>query len=126
MIFRPRARGLVLALTALALSSLESGLALAHSRLQRAEPPAESRLKSPPSEVKLTFTERLEPSYSGIQVKDERGAQVDRGDAHIDTSNPLLLRASLGPLAPGTYTVNWRVLSVDGHVSEGRFAFRVE
>src|SRR3954454_610131 len=75
MIFRPRGRGLVLALTALALSSLESGLALAHSRLQRAEPPAESRLKSPPSEVKLTFTERLEPSYSGIQVKDERGAR---------------------------------------------------
>lgn len=126
MTFRPRARGLVLALVAFALSSFETGSALAHSRLARAEPPADSRLKPPPAEVKLTFTERLEPSYSGIQVKDERGAQVDRKDAHVDPSNPLLLRASLEPLAPGTYTVDWRVLSVDGHVSEGRFAFSVE
>ena len=126
MMFRPRARGLVLALTVLALSSLESGLALAHSGLQRAEPPAESTLKSPPSEVKLNFSERLEPAYSGIQVEDERGARVDRGDSHVDRSNPFLLRATLAPLAPGTYTVIWRVLSVDGHVTEGRFTFQVE
>jgi copper resistance protein C len=126
MTFRPRARALVLALMVFALSSLGTGLALAHSRLQGSEPPAESRLKRPPGEVKLTFTERLEPSYSGIRVKDERGAQVDRGDARVDPSNPSLLRVSLEPLPPGAYTVDWRVLSVDGHVSEGRFAFRVE
>ena len=124
MTSRPCARSLVLALTALALSA--SGPALAHSRLARAEPPADSRLKPPPSEVRLTFTERLEPSYSGIQVKDERGAKVDRGDAHVDPANALLLRASLEPLAAGNYTVDWRVLSIDGHVSEGRFAFQVE
>ena len=46
--------------------------------------------------------------------------------AHVDPSNPLLLRASLQPLEPGIYTVVWRVLSVDGHVTEGRFTFRVE
>ena len=124
MTFRPVARGLVLALTALVLSA--SGPALAHGRLARAEPAADSKLKPPPSEVRLTFTEGLEPAYSGLQVKDERGAQVDRKDAHVDSANPLLLRASLEPLPPGLYTVSWRILSVDGHVSEGRFAFRVE
>jgi methionine-rich copper-binding protein CopC len=30
------------------------------------------------------------------------------------------------PLEHGAYTVIWRVLSVDGHVTEGRFTFRVE
>jgi methionine-rich copper-binding protein CopC len=51
---------------------------LAHSGLERAEPPAESKLKRPPSEVKLTFTERLEPAYSSIQVKkDDQGVEVD-------------------------------------------------
>jgi methionine-rich copper-binding protein CopC len=126
MTFRPRARGLLLALVTLCLSSLETGVALAHSRLKRAEPAAESRLHRPPIEVKLTFTEGLEPSYSSVQVKDEAGARVDRKDARVDPSNPLLLRASLEPLGPGTYAVEWRVLSVDGHVSEGRFAFRIE
>ena len=101
-------------------------LALAHSGLQRAEPPADSKLNRPPGEVRLYFTERLEPSYSTVGVKDDRGARVDRGDAHVDPSNPLLLRTTLPPLEHGAYTVNWRVVSVDGHVTEGIFTFQVK
>jgi methionine-rich copper-binding protein CopC len=123
MKFRTHARGFVLALLAWVLGV---GLALGHSGLQRAEPPVESTLKRPPSEVKLYFSERLEPAYSTVQVKDGRGAQVDRQDAHVDPSNPLLVRVTLHSLEHGTYTVNWRVLSVDSHVTEGRFTFRVE
>ena len=117
------ARGLFLALVAWVLGV---GLALAHSGLERAEPPVESKLKRPPSEVKLYFTERLEPAYSTIRVEDDNGAQVDRQDSHVDPSNSLVLRATLQPLEHGAYTVIWRVLSVDGHVTEGRFTFRVE
>jgi methionine-rich copper-binding protein CopC len=117
------AGGLFLALVAWVLGV---GLALGHSGLQRTEPPVESKLKRPPSEVKLYFTERLEPAYSTVRVKDDHGAQVDRQDAHVDPSNPLLLRATLQPLEHGAYTVNWRVLSVDGHVTEGRFTFQVK
>jgi copper resistance protein C len=116
-------RGLLLALVAWALGA---ALALGHSGLQRAEPPVESKLKRPPSEVKLTFTGRLEPAYSSIQVKDDHGAQVDRKDAHVDPSNPLLLRVTLQSLDRGAYTVIWRVLSIDGNVTEGRYTFRVE
>ena len=102
------------------------GLALGHSGLQRAEPPVESALQRPPPEVKLYFSERLEPNYSTVRVKDGRGVQVDRMDAHVDPSNPLLLRVTLPPLEHGTYAVIWRVLSVDSHVTEGRFTFRVK
>lgn len=103
-----------------------AGAALAHSGLQRAEPPAESTLKRPPKEIKLFFSERLEPAYSKVQVEDSRGVRVDREDSRVDRSNPVLLRASVSPLPSGTYTVIWRVLSVDSHVTEGRFTFRVE
>ncbi len=123
MKFPTWARGFVLALIAWALGV---GLAFGHSGLQRAEPPVESKLKRPPSEVKLYFSERLEPDYSTVRVKNDRGAQVDRQDAYVDPSNPLLLRATLQPLEHGTYTVIWRVLSLDGHVTEGRFTFRVQ
>jgi methionine-rich copper-binding protein CopC len=102
------------------------GLAFAHSGLQRAVPPVESKLKRPPGEVKLYFSERLEPGYSTVRVKNDRGARVDRQDAYVDPSDPVLLRATLPPLEHGAYTVIWRVLSVDGHVTEGRFTFRVE
>jgi methionine-rich copper-binding protein CopC len=117
------ARGLFLALVAWVLGF---SLALAHSGLQRAEPPVESTLKRPPKELKLYFSERLEPAYSRVRVEDGQGARVDRDDSRVDRSNPLLLRVTLPPLAPGTYTVIWRVLSVDSHITEGRFTFRVE
>jgi copper resistance protein C len=101
-------------------------VALAHSELRQAQPAPNSKHKSPPREVKLNFTEQLEPAYSTLRVSNAKGVQVDRHDAHVDASDPLLLRATLDPLDPGSYTVTWRVLSVDPHVSEGHFAFQVE
>jgi copper resistance protein C len=117
------ARGLVLASTAWLIAA---DVALAHSELRRSEPAPNSRHKSPPSEVKLYFTERLEPAYSTVRVNDAQGTEVDRRDAHVDPADPLLLRASLKPLDPGAYTVNWRALSLDPHVAEGHFTFQVE
>jgi copper resistance protein C len=100
--------------------------AAGHAVLERAEPRAESTLKRAPDEVKLHFTERLEPAYSSVRVLDARGVQVDRRDGRVDRANPVLLRATLPPLAPGTYTVVWRVLSIDADVTEGRFTFTIE
>jgi copper resistance protein C len=117
------ARGLFLALVGWVLGV---GLAPAHSALLRAEPSVESKLKWPPSEVKLTFAGRLEPAYSIIQVRDDQGAEVDRQDTRVDPSNPLLLRVTLQSLERGAYTVIWRALSVDGNVTQGRYTFRVE
>lgn len=110
----------------LAASVLGATVAVGHSGLQRAEPPVESTLKRPPKEVKLYFSERLEPAYSKVRVEDGQGARVDRDDSHVDRANPFLLRVTLSPLAPGKYTVIWRVLSVDSHITESRFTFRVE
>jgi copper resistance protein C len=94
--------------------------------LQRAEPRPESTLKRAPDEVKLSFTERLEPAYSTVRVLDERGQQVDRRDSRVDRANPAVLRATLPPLPPGRYKVLWRVLSIDGDVTDGGFMFRIE
>jgi methionine-rich copper-binding protein CopC len=33
--------------------------------------------------------------------------------------------ASLSALDPGLYTVHWRVLTVDGHLTHGSFSFRI-
>lgn len=97
----------------------------AHAFLDRAEPRVGSHVHTPPAEVRLWFTERLEPAYSRVTVTDARGQQVDKADAAVDPGDPRVLRASLKPLGPGTYKVIWRVLSVDTHVTEGDFTFRV-
>ena len=118
-----KARSVALALLVCALSV---GAAAAHAILQRAEPRVESKLKRPPEEVRLYFTERLEPAYSTLRVLDARGLQVDRRDSRVDRSNPVLLRATLPPLPAGTYTVRWRVLSIDADITEGDFTFHIE
>jgi copper resistance protein C len=120
---RASARRLGLALAACALTA---GVADGHAVLQRAEPRVESRLKRAPDDVKLYFSERLEPAYSALRVLNERGEQVDRRDSRVDRTNPALLRATVPPLPPGTYKVLWRVLSIDGDVTEGTFIFRIE
>jgi copper resistance protein C len=97
--------------------------AAAHAVLERAEPRAGSRIRTPPAEVKLWFTESLEPAFSTVRVLDTQGRQVDRADGRVDTVNPVLLRVSLPPLDVGSYRVIWRVVSVDTHVSEGHFTF---
>jgi hypothetical protein len=114
------------AATALAVLLLGMGVAWGHAFLDHAEPRVGSTVKSPPSQVRAWFTQGLEPAFSTLEVVNERGERVDQGPAKADAANPALLRVSLKPLAPGTYRVKWRVLSVDTHVTEGDFTFRVE
>lgn len=116
-------RGLALALVTCALTA---SAAAGHAVLQRSEPRVESKLKRPPDEVKLYFSERLEPAYSSVRVLNDRDQQVDRRDSRVDRADPALLRATLPPLPPGTYKVRWRVLSIDADVTEGVFTFQIE
>ena len=99
--------------------------ARAHAFLERAEPRVGSTVRTPPTQVKLWFTERLEPAFSRVQVLDEAGRPVNRADAAVDPENQALLRVSLRELPPGAYRVVWRVVSVDTHVTEGAFTFKV-
>ena len=102
-----------------------TGVAGGHAFLDRAEPRVGSRVRTPPRQVTLWFTERLEPAYSRVQVVNDKGARADADDSRVDATDARRLRVSVPPLAAGTYKVLWRVLSVDGHLTEGEFTFQV-
>src|SRR5216110_1500909 len=114
-------RALALILLPAALFAAAAG-ARAHAFLDRAEPRVGSTVRTAPAEVKLWFTERLEPAFSSVQVVNEAGQRVDRADGAVDPSSPALLRTTLVPLSPGRYQVIWRVVSVDTHVIAGELA----
>jgi copper resistance protein C len=118
-----KALGSAVALVALLLGA---GVAWSHAFLDHAEPRVGSTVKSPPSQVRAWFTQSLEPAFSTLEVLNERGERVDQGPSKADAANPALLQVPLKPLGPGTYRVKWRVLSVDTHVTEGDFTFRVK
>jgi copper resistance protein C len=109
----------ILAFAALALATAPAN---AHAHLSRAEPRVDSTVASAPQEIKLSFSEGLESTFSTIEVTDAAGARMDEGEPRISGS---VMSIDLKPLAPGAYKVHWRALSVDTHKTEGTFSFRV-
>lgn len=103
---------------------LPAAPALAHAMLDHAVPKVGSTVAQSPREVVLWFTERLEPAFSSIEVRNEQGAAVNGGKATV-IGDHTQLRVPLKALSPGTYKVIWRVLSVDTHRTQGDFTFRV-
>jgi copper resistance protein C len=99
--------------------------AFAHAHLDRASPSVGSTVSPAPKEVVLWFTNQLEPAFSSIEVRDEKGAPVQAGKASVDRRDRTQLRVPLKTLSPGTYKVIWRVLSVDTHRTQRDFSFRV-
>jgi methionine-rich copper-binding protein CopC len=97
----------------------------AHAFLDHALPAVGSAVHASPGQVKLWFTQSLEPAFSTSQVFDASGKRIDKADARVDPADAALLTVSVPQLAPGKYRVAWRVLSVDSHVTEGDFTFDV-
>jgi methionine-rich copper-binding protein CopC len=105
-------------------SVLLASPAAAHAFLDHASPAVGSTVRAPPAEVKLWFTQELEPAFSSVAVADAAGKRIDKGDVKVEGGG-VVLRVSLPPLEPGRYKVTWRALSVDTHVTEGDFTFEV-
>jgi len=104
---------------------LPTAPALAHAMLDHTSPRVGSSQPTAPREVTLWFTQKLEPAFSTVEVRNESGAVMSSGKAQVDRGDPTQMHVALKPLPPGTYKVIWRVLSVDTHRTQGNFTFRV-
>jgi methionine-rich copper-binding protein CopC len=71
----------------------------------------------------IRFTEGVELEFSRIEVKGAKGEVVSQGKVRRLASDALAVDLKL--LAPGAYIVEWQVLSVDTHVTEGLLRFTV-
>ena len=99
----------------------------AHAFIDHTDPVVGGAVTQAPTEVRLWYTQGLEPAFSHVQVFDAAGKEVDKKDVHLDPKNDHLMIVSLPTgLGAGTYKVVWRVVSVDTHPTEGSFKFRVE
>jgi methionine-rich copper-binding protein CopC len=96
--------------------------ATAHAMLDHAEPRVGNKVATPPREVTLSFTQKLEAAFSTITVTDSAGKRVDTGKTRVNGNQ---MSVSLRPGGSGTYHVTWRVLSVDSHTTDGSFTFQV-
>lgn len=111
-------------LAALAIA-LAPATALAHAFLDHAEPPVGGTVAAP-REIRIFFTEAVEPAFSGITLAGADGRKIATAAAAPDPADPKELVLPVPPLAAGTYTVTWHVVSTDTHRTEGHFSFTVK
>jgi hypothetical protein len=96
----------------------------AHAYLDHASPLVGSTVTTAPSEVRMWFTQALEPRFSGAQLRSGAGAVL--GNGVVDTGDPKQMVIRVHGLPPGKYRVTWKILSVDTHRTEGSFSFEVK
>jgi putative copper export protein/methionine-rich copper-binding protein CopC len=103
-------------------------LASAHAILLRSDPEKDAQLSTPPKQVRMWFSEALNPAFSTAVVINANNVRVDKRDAHVSASDNTEMDVSLSPnLPPAVYIVIYRTDSaVDGHVLRGSFIFYVK
>ena len=98
----------------------------AHAVLVRATPSVNAALAKAPGEIRLWFTEPVEPRFSSFSLRDINSASVKTSASQIDSAAPEQMYMKPGPLPNGLYRVVWTVSSAaDGHYTEGSFAFTI-
>lgn len=95
----------------------------AHAQLVSVTPAAGSTLASAPDEVRLTFDG---PPYDyglGVVVLGPTGNHLETG--HVSVVGDEVVQSLRAESASGTYQVQWRVVSADGHPASGTYTFAV-
>ena len=103
-----------------------SAPAFSHAKAVSADPGSRSVLSRSPEFITVLFNQQLEPAYSTIIVKNSKGILVTEKAAIVDSTNNKRLILTLPKLAPDKYTVSYKVLSLDGHVVESTYTFRIK
>jgi len=79
-----------------------------------------------PTHVQLWFNEEIESAYASLTVLDAGKNPVTAVKPQLASNDLKSIVLPLPELAPGKYSVKFRVLSLDGHVIQSSFDFTVK
>jgi len=98
----------------------------AHAFLERSDPEANAVLPEQATDVRLWFTEPLEPDFSNADLFNSEGMAVTDGASRIGDEVNLLILTLPPDLPNGTYTVQWQnVSTADGHPEQDYVPFTI-
>lgn len=107
--------------TILVLVLAAPAVASAHAILMESHPAAGATVVAGATPVMVRFNSRIDHARSRLVL---RQGQTDTVlPLHASTAPDLL--AATAMVAPGTYTLRWQVLALDGHVTRGDVPFTV-
>ncbi len=101
------------------------GQAMAHALVLESDPAQGAKLTEPPAHVFLRFNSKLEKRLSHVTLSTGKGKPVALPISVNGQDKPDRIELPLAPLVPGAYVVRYKVLAVDGHITEGVLRFSV-
>jgi len=100
-----------------------AGEAAAHAHLTASTPAANAAVPAP-KEIVLTFTEPLQPKFSGLAITMPAMNNM-AVPAKVSVSGKTMTAIPATPLAAGAYQVRWHAVTADTHRVEGQLSFSV-
>jgi len=98
-----------------------AGAAAAHTDLTASDPADGSTLTAAPAAISLTFNEPVQNFEPVVALSGPDGQPYPTSPPVVDSA---VVRSDVGGLRPaGTYTIAYRVVSVDGHPVTGQVQF---
>ena len=123
----PIIAGRALRLSLFLAGCLTAAGAAAHAHLQQQLPAANTVVNASPQALTLNFSEGIETQFSGVTLTGPQQKTITLGKPVRSDSNKVQLTVPVEQaLTPGEYTVNWHVVSVDGHKTKGQYTFTVK
>jgi methionine-rich copper-binding protein CopC len=98
----------------------------AHAIMVKSLPAEGAVIAESPKQVDVWFNDKVGSEYKALAVIDSTGKRVDNKDVTQETFDPSHLYSSVQQLPPGTYTVRYRVVSIDTHIVTGKFQFSIK
>ncbi|GAA1316322.1 copper resistance CopC family protein [Brachybacterium tyrofermentans] len=121
---RPASLLALCAATMLAAFAMLSIPAYAHDTLISSDPADGDTLETSPESITLTYSADILEVSPAVRIVDEAGETVADMEPTVD--GPEVTAELADPLPAGDYTVQWRVVSSDGHPIEGSVDITVE
>lgn len=101
-----------------------AGTASAHAALTGSDPSSGVVVDKAPTQISLTFSEKVATNDNSLRVLNPKGKRVDVGKPSNISGTTYAIQVRSG-LPDGTYTVAWQVVSADSHPVAGAFTFSV-
>jgi methionine-rich copper-binding protein CopC len=98
--------------------------AWAHSFPEQETPSAGATVATAPAQVTIKYDAPIEKLFDSLRVVDASGQDKAAGAPQV-SADGYELSVPVGALSPGQYTVQWRVVCIDTHHTEGSYTFTV-
>lgn len=115
---------MMIVLSVIIISLLLPNYTMAHSYVVESSPADKMTVTEVPETIKITFNAPIQTAFFSLEVLNDAGERVDNDESEVKEST---LQNSLPKeLANGSYTINWKIVSNDGHTMEGTQSFTLD